>query len=411
MSLTRKSGHQTGILLHGNLIHTRTDDWAAIAFSESALQHIIRSAIKPLLFLASPFVHSFVHETIHLSASEMEKADRQILGFANMPPSYLNMTSIRLNEKKSLTVHSHLTKAGTRLLNNLRANKTGVSWLPAISSFITNIHQDSSLSAGENLRIFLGEEVLQVKGKLSQLRFQHLNYLRTRQSFEEKQRTTEQILEQAEGQQEYSVLILGEGEHPALLQPDVSVDLLLKPPPKNRSIKSVTRRQKKRQLDLRFLLKRNHMLGLATSLVVIWALIINFHTASVNHDRLSRSRQVADLQQQSIRLNEIAEAERSQIRFSSIRQTVRQLVLQPADYLTVLNRHLPEGVWVQQITIRDDRISLTLLDSGETELSALMDRLGRQYGTTTLKSSEGITLDKIPVRRYAIEITQLVPGS
>ncbi len=409
--LTRKSENSTRLLLHGRLVHSFSNERTVTKVSNETLQKILPTTSRPVIFLAAPYIISFVHETIPLSRTEMEKADHQLLGFLSAPSPTIMITSVKLNDKKAVTVHSHITKKGTELLASLQRMKIGFTWYPAVSSFITNIHRSPEQLPGERnrLRVFLAGEMLQVEKQAGQFRFQHLNYLHTDQSYKDKRQTMEQILEKTEGKQVYTALVFNDRMLSEPASSEYAADSLLQLPSRGRHVKSVTLLQKKRSLALRSYLKRNHLLGLATSIIVIWAILINLHALKVNEQRLNWAKSVTILQQQSALLNEIADTKRRHARFTSIKKTVKYLRIQPALCLASLDGILPEGVWIQRISIQYNRIALELLDSGEAELSALMDKMGRQYGKTSLKSNEAVTFEKIPVRNYTLEITQLKP--
>ena len=138
----KNRGNRTRLLLHGELIHCFNDQQFVVELTQEAIQKTVGGTSRSIVFLASPFIHTFIHETIHLSKNEMEKADQQLLGFKNPAANYINITSLKLNEKKSITIHSHLTQKGAELLKTLQHEKIRFTWHPAILSLVTNLFQD-----------------------------------------------------------------------------------------------------------------------------------------------------------------------------------------------------------------------------------------------------------------------------
>jgi len=404
-----KSEHQTRILLHGKLIYSIGHEQTVSEFSYETLKKRLIGTRRPLLFLASPYIHSYIHTTIQLSSREMETADQQLFGFRNPASPFIMVTSLKLNDKKALTIHSHLSKIGADLLAFKRREKVSFIWHPAVSSFITTLFQGSVdlLHEKGRLRIYLANELLQIEKQDNQLRCQHLNYLQNQKTFEDKKRTAERILEKSEGKQEYTTLIFADATTPDVESSNHLVDPLLFPPVRNRQIKTVTRIQKKRSLAFRSIIKRNNLLGIATFAVIVWAILINLHVSQINQQRLTKKRSIHILEQHSARLDQIAEIRLKYIRFVSIRQTANSLKIYPARFLARLDKILPRSVWVRSFAIRDDLVTLELLDSGKSGISTLMDQISRQCGETNLKSNEPITLEKTPIRKYAIEIKHL----
>ncbi|MBT6503297.1 MAG: hypothetical protein HOK67_25685 [Deltaproteobacteria bacterium] len=404
-------GNRIRVLLHGKLIHCFNNQQTVIELTQQDIRKTLGGTSRPIVFLASPFIHTFIHETIQLSKKELEKADQQLLGFKTPAASYINITSLKLNEKKSITIHSHLTHEGAELLKELQREKIRLTWYPAILSVVTNLYQDGieSLTDKEKLRIYLADELLQIQKQGGMIRFEHLNYLHSHLTFEEKKRTIERIIDKEGSKAEFSALVFN--HHPSSASDSIKhpADHILIAPRKGRHVKSVTRSVKKRPLALQYLLRQNSLLGLVTAVIVTWAFLINNHADSINQKRLGLQHSISILQQHSDRLNQIAKLEREHFRFISMMQAAQSLKIQPALFLKNLDQILPDSVWLSHVTIQDHHIEMELLDRTETELSAFMDRLGKQCGETNLKKNEFITLNKIPLRKYSVEISHLNP--
>lgn len=410
--LAKLQGNRTRVLLHGELIHCFTDKQTAIDLTREAIHKTLSGNLsRPVVFLASPFIHTFIHETIHLSKNEMEKADQQLLGFKVPAASFINITSLKLNEKKSLTVHSHLTHEGAELLKDLRHQKIRFVWYPAILSIVTKFYHDgiTQLTITEKLRIYLANEFLQTQRRGGILRFDHLNYLHDHYEFEDNRRTIEGILDKDGSQQDFTELVYAQNNLSESTNINKLADHIIITPRKGRHIKSVTRSTKNRPFAFQYLLRRNSLLGIATTIILVWAFLIHTQIKSVNQKQLGLKRAISILQQQSNRLNQIAEIEREHFRYTALTQAAQSLKIQPALFLDKLDRILPDSVWLSHIAIQNNLIGIELLDRSETELSAFMDRLGKQCGETNLKNNETITLNKTPLRKYTIEISHLKP--
>jgi len=409
--LFQTAGNRQRILLHGDLAHIYKDGWSVETRQDKTPKPLFIQGARPIIFLAAPFVHTFVHDTIQLSKKELETADRQLLGFSDSEPAWVNITSLGLTDKKTLTIHSHLTHKGSDLLRSLRQLKTGFSWHPAILSFIVHIHQNPDLFVGtsETVRVFLADEVLQVDKQVEQLRFQHLNFLNNHGSHHSRKSTAVQLIERGGAKQETANLSFDSNTPIKSTISPITVSGLLTPPHRRRDTKSSTIKQNKRRISVQSILTRNHFLGLTLFFVAIWAVFVQFRVSEVNRQRQIRRDTITILEKKSIRLGQVAEIERKHARYSAIKQTANRLRIQPSFHLTKLAGILPKGLWIQAISIQHDQIIMDLLDSGKTELNDLMELIGNVYGTTSLKSNEEITIDKIPVRRYKIAISQLKP--
>jgi len=406
--------NRTRVLLHGDLIHCFNDQQTAIELTQKTIGKVLGSTpSRPVIFLASPFIHTYIHETIHLSKNEMEKVDQQLLGFKVPAASYINITSLKLNEKKSLTIHSHMTQQGGELLKELQHKKIRLTWYPAILSIVTNLYQDgiSQPTTMENLRIYLANELLQTQRQGSRLRFEHLNYLHNHQTFEENKQTIERLLDKEGSNPDFSEWVYPQHTSNKTANINQLAGYNIVAPRKGRHIKSITRSAKNRPLAFQYLLRQNSILGFAIAIIFVWAFLINLHLESVNQKQLKLKRSISILQQHSDRLHQIAEIEREHFRIISMRRAAQSLKIQPTLFLDKLDRILPDGVWLNQVTIQNHHIGMELLDGAETELSAFMDRLGKQCGETNLKNNEIFTLNKVPLRKYSIEISQLKPNT
>lgn len=403
-----KPKNRPQILIHGDWIHSYKKTWSAVSFSREAIISLLGSAPTFEIYLASPYLHSFIHETIHLSNKELEQADQRLLGFSTSPSPHVQVTAIRLTDKKALTIHSHLSRKGAELLSLLKREKTSFSWYPAVTSIITNINHEQKLSSDmpDNLRIFLDDEMLQVQKQAGQVRFQHLNYLHNDQDFDNRCRIAEQILDKT-GDKKLFLKLPFNNNSPGNLNFPLT---FLQPPIRSRDIKSITRVQRKRRFSPRILLNRNRVLGLATCVCVLWAGTIQWQLLKMNQQQQERYQTIAVLKQKSRQLNQIALSERKHVRLSAITQTVEQIKTRPFQYLEKLESILPKGVWIQQIVFQENHTLMILLDSEKTELSGLMDGIGKHLGKTSLRSSEEVSLKKVPVQRYTVEVICRTPG-
>ena len=115
-----------------------------------------------LCLLATPLLVSYVHETIHLKKNELLGADKQFLSFSHIPYEKRTVESIRISEKKAVTIHSHLTQKGDEIITRLKKLKKGLRWQGAISYLVQNLlnYPQSKISAKHALGCFLEEDIL-----------------------------------------------------------------------------------------------------------------------------------------------------------------------------------------------------------------------------------------------------------
>lgn len=410
--LNQKPDDAARVLIHGDTIHRYDGAWTAAPYSLPTLKKTLTVSSRPLVFLASPFADTYLHETIHLSASELETADQQLLGFGEPCPDEIRLYSYKLSEKKAITIHAHLTEKGSALLREMRQQGIRITWHPASAGLVSGFLQQSDplTCMGSRIRIFLGNEVFQVERQAERLRFEHLTYLQGSSGSVEKPPMAEQILDQAESRPTFNAIRLDDqGLSPAIAE-TAEFAHALQPPVRGGSRKTVKRSKARQRQVFKPLLKRNHLLGVAAAATVVWAIMLQLHVSDINRERQRQRAAVSELTRHSEQLGRIGEMQRQLLRYRSVGKAVQELMIQPADLLEKLDVLLPKGVWVQDFLLTDRQLTLKLLDSSETELSALMEQLGRAYGQTSLKSNEAITLKAIPLRRYAIDISKLKFG-
>ncbi len=397
-------------LLHGSQAHLISPDSEITNIPIKDLDNHLQVKRRPILLLACPFVLSFVHETIHLTAKELKQADQQILPFGNSKDNR-SISSIVLNKKKALTIHSHLTKQGISLLRQLRANKIRVSWQPAVCYLIKNIlyFQQNEISSNTVYRVYLSEEVLQIQRNHTQLEFSHLHYWLQKSAFEKRKQYMEILLKKSAKNQEILSI-----EFQNQVQDTANVTSLINalffPGKKKKKLKTSEHRIK-RQLDRYLkLLTPRRVLTVSAFFTLFWAIVINVQVSQMKKDYTLRTGVVKDLQHKSTKLSQISKIEREYFKLISAFETADELKINPHLLLNKLDSVLPKDIWINNISISYEMIELVLHDPKETELSDLIEAFSKIIGKTNLEKNEVIQIDNQSIKKYTFTISSLYPG-
>lgn len=371
------------------------------------LANEISTRSNPLLLLASPFIYTFVHETIHLSSSELEQADLQKLSVSKAKKENRFITSIHVSDKKAITIHSHLTTKGLELLVSFKDSKKRIPWRPAIENIIINLlnhpPETEIQQGGDRFRMLLDYEYLQADWSLTFPIIQHFNCWNPSLSYNSKIKHLNQITTNPTNNRTSKIWTIADYQNDDKLQ--IIMRNLLFPKRKKQKYKIIFRKPRKnRQLNLKFI-TLNRVLVTSTIILFLWAVFSNLVLTGLKADRLSLQQSINALQAESKKLSKIAQTERLYFKANSMLEAAGSLRINPHSFLNKLDRILPGSVWIKNLSISHQKIDLELLDHEETELTSLMSTLGEQNYHINLNKNETIQINGRSLKHYQLVIT------
>jgi len=361
---------------------------------------------KPKILLAAPYVNSFVHETIQLVARELEQVDSRVLPFSITDREHRLISSIKLNDKKAVTIHSHLSTKGQTLLNSIKNRKISASWHPAVSFMIKNI-----LSAGKEdfsrhsiLRVYFQDELIQARWQGNQPRFRHITNWHHSQSFSNKNQYVDQLLQDSTGTEKVTAVNINGREEDTENDDIIQLDELFFSSARSSKVKATHRTLRKESINWLKYITINRVLTVVLAFCFIWAGLLEFKIAEKKEYQISLKMKVEEMIVNTDRLSEIAKVERKYFQLQSLIDAVEQTKFNPNKLFEVIESSLPATTWIFQIHATPHEISIDLLDEKNTEMSKLIETLNRQIGKTSLELNEKTVLENHSLNKYTIKI-------
>jgi len=407
LSLSQILGKQRKLLLiHGAVIHRLSLNQDLEEIIKEDLYAEMSTKPKPILLLAAPFLNSFVHETIPLSAKELENADARILPFSISDREHRLVTSIKLNDKKAVTIHAHLSLKGKLLLDEFKKQKINVSWQPAVTLAIKNLLARSKTLANQYsiLRCYFHDEMLQIQWQNNFIKFSHVPYWDQHSSFDNKRQLVDQLLQETSDTHKMSTIDLdcqtSQNKKNSLIKPR---QLFYSEGRKPR-VKSNQRSFRKDPINPFKYITRNRILAVILTCSVIWAGVWYFQLTSLQQYHQQLKAEVKVLEQNTEKLTEIAKIERKYFKIASLLDAVEMARFLPNNLFDIIETTLPASTWIYKINATPQIVHIELLDQKSTELSKLIEGFNQRLGKTNLEVNEKIELHKKPLNKYTIRI-------
>lgn len=397
------------ILFHGEQIHLLTKDNNDVVLKEiqpESAHHLKKSA--SLFLLGHPYVKSFVHETIHLKKKELSSADRYVLSFSPVPKNLRSVRSFQINSNKSITIHSHLSQKGLKLISKYKIKK---NWQPLICDLVFQIykyHKNQIANGVSKLNLVLNSEMLSAnfqpgfsisyfaafKSPETDLKskiyfFDHfLSDPKVTTSITDFTQTKTLNLfqdEHCDHQILYHILSMRKK-----LQRIISVHL-----PFNVSGFSL-----KKFVNLRI------ALAMCLVLLSLWSFQEYRVLDQLKAEKTELETKMEALNQYLNHLARFSKHERQYFKLLALNKAIKQVSLKPEVVLSKLDQILPKTVWLIHYSISAEKIKLVLLDREKTEVTSLLDLFDANIGQSSLVSNEKSKLNAFPVNRITILIDQ-----
>ena len=394
------------VILHGPAIHYLSPKQTMAELTPDLLHLRLSSKPKPLILLAAPFLNSFVHETIPLAANELDQVDSRILPFSQTTRENRQITSINISNKRALTIHSHLSKEGIDFLNSLRKNRISVSWKPAIAFIVRNLMMVSRIDSHRDSfsRIFLNNEMLQMRWQGNLTKFQHITYWHRSMGWKKNKLYVDQLLHDSLGSEMVTAISLSCQQQDTSDQTRLTIKQLFFPTGNTAKVKSTQRKYRKEPLNLIKHLSVNRVFIVVSGICLVWTGLMEFQIGRMKKKHLLLSKEIKELELSTDKLAEIAIVEREFLKLQSLLDAVDQTKFLPNKLFELIEASLPPTTWIFQIHAAPQEITIDLLDEKNIELSQLIDTFNRRIGKTSVEMSEKTEIDSISLNRYTIKI-------
>jgi hypothetical protein len=394
----RKNEHL--ILLHGKKRQIITNNFNVSSIDNAILDSTLSRQPRSLLLLASPFFHSFVHETIHLTRKELRQADEQVLQVSQTPLKNRFVVSIHINEEKAITIHSHLSHQGVALIQHLKKKKLKVFPKPAIQTIIQNYL--SSFPYREEVtphfQLFFENEALRLFGQLNRPTFDLAHYWNREDSQLDREEQMRQLFSE---RNEPSTTISFSFETE---KGSSHIRQLFFPQKKAQRLKIVTATTRRRPLNIQKIINPIPLLTLFTTLLLCWAVFTNLRLSQQIKRKQTMTKSLKALENSTDELIAIADIERGYFKLRSLKKAIQEVKVKPHLLVDKLEQILPDSVWIHTLTITPQSIFIILLDSGETEITKLLEQLNTDLGKTNLEKNEAFQINNHLLKQYHLRI-------
>ncbi|PCI28978.1 MAG: hypothetical protein COB67_05180 [SAR324 cluster bacterium] len=396
------------LLFHGNRIHSvqRTADFREVLNEQ--LGPVLKEKAPTLLLLGAPWVFSYIHETIHLKGRELMEADVQVLPFSIIPPERRWIQSIQVTEKKSITIHSHLTDEGVRLLRKLRKHRRARKWQPALPFFVENIlaFPQKELRQEPLLQCFWEEEALQVTWSSSVPVFQLLNNYQVNPNFEEKKKSLQVIFNPTEEQPAMLEVSFFE-DKPQINRLGIVMAALCFPVGEQKRFK-INRRSG--GITWYFLKKLVHPLSLIVAGILgflLWAAIVNYQYFTLRSQQEKLLHEIVQLQETTQEHQQVALIEQSYFKQVTLVETIQDTNHDLEKVFTLIEKGLQgRALWISYIHIREAEVEIALLSEKGVDpaIPKLLKELTFDQAPARLIEEKEIPYQTKGLKQYVIRV-------
>ncbi len=362
----------------------------------------IKDTHNPLLLLSAPHLFSYVHKTIPLTKKDLLRADEQVFQPSRFPTENRIVESFDLGTEKAITIHSHLSDAGMKLIDKLKRAKLNFAWEPAIPFLLRNLfnHHEALFSKCSSVTVLLFQEILNIE-------FPSTDKPEIRHFFS----IWPDLPQKDQIEKMKSALKTSDIKEPNLLidlnspnnQPDDIGSLFSAARLKN-GIKHLKRKSGKRRKSLKALFSPITILALISLIVVTLSVTSQYRLMQLKQQRQDLIIEVAQLKQISGELQSLAENERSLAKAVAMKEAFDTYQINPAQIVNSIIKTLPETTWIKLLNIAHDEISLELYDTKGRNYSTILNRLSKEIGPAQLAGNSKEELGETTAFYYKIRI-------
>jgi hypothetical protein len=394
-------------LFHGEQIHLLSKDNNDVVLKEIQPETVVNLKKSAAYFLLGyPYIKSFVHETIHLKKKELSPADLHVLPFSSVPENLRSIRSFQINSNKSITIHSHLSDQGLKLIAKYKIKK---NWRPLICDLVFQIykyHKDKKESDISRLNVVLSSEILIVKFEPGF----SISYNASLKSHGVDLKSKSYFFDQFLSDQTPKTAISNYTQTKTLnLFQDEQCDQkelyhILSMRKKLQRINSVHLPFNLSGFSLKKFVNGRITLALCMVFLCLWSYQEYRILDQLKTKKTKLESKMEALNQHLNHLARFSKHEQQYFKLLALNKAINQITIKPEEVLLKLDHILPESVWLVQYSISADKIKLVLLDREKTEVTSLLDLFDANIGQSSLVSNEKSNLNEFPVNRITILI-------
>jgi len=372
----------------------------------------LKEKIKLVLYLTSPFLESFVHETICLKQKDLSIVDQTTLHFNKSLSKNRSVVSIATGQDRAITIHSHLSEGGNKLIESLRNQDCKIVWNPLLQLVINNFlfYQIATEEQTKIIQFLFQREVLQLDARIVHPKIHHVPFWNDHADSMKQANKARLLLDTS---QENSTLLFN------LIPQELRERLrqfpsefqyfskLIFPSSKKKKHKTVQYVSTRKSLKV----TSNSLAKIFTCMIIllgVWAGIIYYE---INELKVERSRLKLALQEfanQPSKLQQISRDQEQFFKINAIINATQSTLSNPNDLFNRIADLLPDGVWLENLSMDFNFIKLDVLDRQGTELSTLIELFNTNIGNTNIDHNESVEIGSYSLRKYGLTIQRTI---
>ena len=368
-----------------------------------------------IVLLGSPYINTYVHETIPLSKRDLPAVDQQILPFSRSLPECIRIDSIAINQHKAITIHSHVTDRGIRFLDQFK--KIG-GWQPAIAYFIKKLIAEAAQipTIAKTHVIIFENEVLRISRTENNLQISHFS-LWPDHLPQHRAGIVKALVEADQKHTPFSYLNVANIGTETNISEDSTMQELLAAT-SFQKVKSISCVRQKNRLRY-FRKKLRYFQRISLQYVLVSTLVCTIGFAVISYNRLSRlknrqhslSSLMETLASNTAQIEPIIRKEREYYRLSSLMEAITQSRFNPSQILVRISSVLPKTTWINSVFINDREITIDLFDTEAVDISQLLERFSAHLGRPNLVLNEDVVIEDRKVKHYKFTLSEWADGS
>lgn len=403
-------GKSDYFLFHGNQIQFFSSNNDDVVLKQIQPESVIqKKKFNTRFLLGSPFVKTFVQETIQIRKKELLTANLHTLPFCAIQNKYRSVKSFQINANKSLTIHSHLTPEGVELISKYNIKK---NWLPIISHLLPQVfkltmHQD--LVDYSKINMLFDSELLMIKFNPGF----NVTYIPYLQCILADQKSKKYFLECFLSNQTTSSSGRNYNRCKTLdlcTNQKLNNKLFLKKLLSQRKLRRIKTVSLPFNLSIfRFRKFIDLRLLLTVSLIILFAWSYREYNL-LNHlktKKIELEKSTEILNSHLIQMTRFSRHEKQYFKLLALKNAISEVTIDPEKHLLKIDEFLPPSVWMLEYQASQQNTNVVFLDSGKSEVTSLLDLIDANIGKSSLVSNEKIELDNFSANHISVIIDKI----
>lgn len=370
----------------------------------SSIDQISTQSRKTIFLLGSPFVNTFTHETTPLTQRELLPADNLILPFSMSGAEERAVSSIQINYKKSLTIHSHVTQKGKQLIQKLTKQQRFPTWLPLIEFIIERYTQNHRKCPNTNL--LFSREILSLQYQNRTFSIQHLPYWKhidSPNAFQKKIKSHFNNTNQAS-----SPIQWVDFQSPSITDsPDFPFKNLFYTSIKkgDKSVK-IQKRKIQHFTRMRKIFSPIHILMASFLFLSCWYAHLYFSISYEKDKKHHLTLQKKQMIKTSKSYQNQFKLEGKMLEIQAYHDSVQKLNLQPLRTLSKIIQLIPSKSWISQFQADPTSIQIRMVSLPQQNIEQTLTQLKGLFKDIKLVSSQSDQVHQKPVIQYSIQMVE-----